>query len=185
MHKKDNCPDCGNSKDARANQCHVCQRASYNSRENTANRFWSKTLVRPPKECWEWQGYKGTGGYGQVSFNGKRTTAHRVAWELSQGSISDGLVVCHHCDNPACVNPAHLFLGTPADNLGDARQKGRWRAPAGEQQGQAKLTNEQVIAIRRRYGAGDVTQKQLAPFYGITASSVSRIIRREGWKHLP
>jgi len=92
-------------------------------------RFWSKVSIYWDAECWPWTaGLMGRMGYGNFSVGGRNRAAHRVAWESANGeSIPDGKFVCHRCDNPVCCNPAHLFLGTHADNMRDARTKGRLR----------------------------------------------------------
>ncbi len=89
------------------------------------DRFWSKVDVRGLEECWPWQASVIARGYGTFNFNGRVTTAQRVAWELTYGPIKEGMFICHHCDNPGCCNPAHLFEGTPSDNVQDAIAKGR------------------------------------------------------------
>lgn len=96
-----------------------------------ADRFWSR--VRRGDACWEWQGAaRYRGGYGKIygASAGRPQAAHRYSWELHNGPIPDGMVVGHHCDNPACVRPDHLFVGTQADNMRDASAKGRmWKGP--------------------------------------------------------
>lgn len=86
-----------------------------------------------PDSCWEYQAARSPRGYGTIGVMGKTRRAHRVAWELANGPIPEGLLVCHHCDNPPCCNPAHLFLGTDKDNVADMRAKGRGRALSGEE----------------------------------------------------
>lgn len=90
-----------------------------------AERFWEKVRKGDAGDCWEWTANRHQFGYGMFAVRNVPTTAMRVAWELTYGPIPSGLHVCHHCDNPPCCNPAHLFLGTAKDNLGDAARKGR------------------------------------------------------------
>lgn len=108
--------------------------------------------------------------------------AHRVAWELSFGPVPAGLFVCHHCDNPRCVRPDHLFVGTHDANMRDRDRKGR--LSHGERHVMARLTTAQVAEIRRRWRQGGVTQQRLADEFGVVQTGVSRIVldrsRRRG-----
>lgn len=122
--------------------------------------FWSKVDIRGPDECWPWLRSLHGPGYGYFRFEGKARSAHRTAYELMIGPIPTGLCVCHHCDNKLCVNPAHLFVGTQADNIADMMRKGR--SNKGQTAGPAKLINEQVLSIREEYAKGNITYEKLA-----------------------
>ena len=160
--------------------------------EKTVARFWAKVdkangPVHPLYgQCWLWTSYRNSGGYGRFDYARIRTVAHRVAWEIhAQRSIPAGMFICHRCDNPPCVNPAHLFLGTPHDNSMDAIAKGRLigpRAPArGAHHGRAKLTDASVAAILR----SRMSQTELGRTYGVSQAVISAIIRGIRWKHIP
>ncbi len=130
-------------------------------------RFWEKVAQKQPSECWAWQACRFAGtGYGCFGFRGRAWGAHRVAWVLTHGEIPGGLHVCHRCDNPACVNPAHLFLGTPRDNLRDMAAKGRGGRPV-------KLDYAAVVQMRR---AG-LSQRAIAAALGVTQPCVSQFLR--------
>jgi hypothetical protein len=133
-------------------------------------RFWARVFMRAPDECWGWDGPPGPGGYGKFSMGGKLTYAHRAAYEIATGVSPYGCLVCHTCDNPGCVNPAHLFLGTSADNSADMVRKGRSRS--GEAHWRARLTDAQVNDIRARAAAGE-TQRSLAAAHGVSFQHVS------------
>ncbi len=140
-----------------------------------------------PKKCWEWQGSSGGKGYGYFQVDGIKMLAHRVSFKIFKGGIPEGsgfhgFCVCHKCDNPSCVRPVHLFLGTHLVNMKDRDQKGR-RAPAnGANHGMAKLQEREVIEIRRM--AETFTQKELAKMFAASVSTVSMIINRKIWTHI-
>lgn len=129
-------------------------------------------------ECWLWTRARQTKGYGQVRFRGKETSAHRVAYQLLVGPIPAGAQVCHACDNPPCCNPAHLFLGSPADNSADMAAKGR--GARGDRNGNVRLTEATVREIKRRIAAHEV-QGQIARDYAISESLVSGIKHGVHW----
>lgn len=128
-------------------------------------------------ECWIWRNaYR----YGKIEIDGRTTPAHRLAYEHWNGPIPEGMCVCHTCDNKACVNPAHLFVGTVADNSRDAAVKKLYWRRFGVANLQAKLTDEQVLDIR----ADTRTQKVIADSYGVDPSTVSYIKTRKRWRHI-
>jgi hypothetical protein len=150
-----------------------------------ADRYWSKVNIGEPDECWEWTASKLLNGYGQFMLNGRPRTAHRIAWMLTHGPIPDGMLVMHLYDNKACCNPAHLSLGTYADNTQDMVLKGRARGGApyyGEDNGNAKVTTQKVKLMRILYGTSNYTYKSLATKFGISVVQVGRIIRCESWR---
>lgn len=132
--------------------------------------------------CIEWQSGK-SAGYGRVNLNNSDDGAHRISYELNVGKIPKGLCVCHHCDNPSCINPDHLWLGTHADNVADMVNKGRGRSPIGENNGRATLTNEQVLQIRclRDQGASN---KELVKKFNSIPQIIERITNRRTWRHI-
>jgi hypothetical protein len=147
-----------------------------------AVRFWEK--VRKANSCWLWTGSVNAAGYGQVQCTDRKrpVLSHRVSWELANGSIPDGQCVLHRCDNPRCVNPDHLFIGTQLDNIADAVTKRR--NPRGAQFPQAKLRDADVRTIRRRYSTGGITQMKLAQEYGVSDGVICEIISRKRWTHV-
>jgi hypothetical protein len=165
-----------------------------------AERFWYKvSFIDKSGECWEWPGFTDRHGYGLVSRvrdgSSSTITASRFMWELTHCQVPEGFEVCHRCDNPPCVRPDHLFLGTHADNIHDAQSKGRIptaRPPiraahhgsSGENSRFAKLTGEAVRQLRATYAAGDRNMSQLASDYGLNISNVSRIIQRKQYRNV-
>lgn len=147
-------------------------------------RFW--LLVERSPGCWEWGGNRMSNGYGRIGVDRKKVLAHRASWLIHNGPIPDGVFVCHHCDNPPCVNPDHLFLGTQRDNIHDMLAKGRHQSQAhlGEDHGMALLTEDNVRAMRAEYAAGGLTQKELAVRYGVDQTTISKAICGKTWKHI-
>lgn len=157
-------------------------------------RFWSKVNKDGPihpynpelGNCWEWTAAT-TNGYGRYRIEGKANLATRVAWEMKHGPIPPGLNVLHSCDNPPCIR--HLFLGTHAENMRDAKIKGRMRtAPQiGEKHWKSRLSESQIFEIRRVYinGHGSSTNSyRLSEKYGVTPSHIREIVRGASWSHL-
>lgn len=145
-------------------------------------RFWNK--VRKTDDCWFWTGSKSDRGYGKIYWNGKTVRANRVSWELHFGPIPEDQDVLHKCDNPACVRPDHLFLGTHLQNMQDRDRKKRRKPPQGEKHGCAKLTKEKIIEIRA-LGKLKIKQRDIGKQFGITQATVWRILHRKLWTHVP
>lgn len=155
-----------------------CSRDCYTG--TPESRFWSH--VKKSEGCWIWTAGTNRGGYGKFSVHHEDgTTAHRFSWELHNGSIPDGLMVLHSCDNPPCVRPDHLFIGTHMDNCEDAVKKGR--TLSGERNPSAILTVEQVLAIRLE-NPGGKRLEEIGADYGVAISTVYAAKRRLTWKNL-
>ncbi len=149
-----------------------------------ARRFWAKVDRRGPDECWPWTGSTRRKGYGKIrrpGADGGWVSAHHVAWELVHGPVPDGKQVLHRCDNPPCCNERHLFLGDNDANVADKVAKGR--QCSGVRNGQAKLDETRVLAIRRRHTAGEGI-KPLARAYGVSPRTVQFIVRHQTWAHI-
>lgn len=133
--------------------------------------------------CWEWKAGKQTKGYGSFWTSEKTLLAHRFSYQMYVGEIPDGLCVCHHCDNPLCVNPAHLFLGTNTDNIHDCMDKGRCVRAFGEKHWNTKLTEEQVKTIKARRNNGE-RGIDLAKEFGVSQPHICDIVHDRYWKNL-
>ena len=140
-------------------------------------RFISNVEPFSEKNCWYWKGNKSFAGYGRI-YVGEAFYAHRLAYQIFVGSIPTGLHVLHKCDNPACVNPKHLFLGTPADNKADCMSKRRHNF--GVRNGLAKLNDKQIKEILHLNGS----QRYIANIYNVSQSTISLIKNHKIWKHI-
>ena len=150
-------------------------------------RFWSRIKVLTAKDCWEWQGYLSPKGYGKIFIERGKSMmlVHRFSYILHHGSIPDNLFVLHRCDNPRCVNPNHLWLGTKNDNNQDCIAKGRRNnvGSKGESHPNVSLTDAQVIEIRNLF-ANHRTIQEIATQYGMSHGAISHIVKGRSWKHL-
>ena len=156
-----------------------------------SERFWPKVDRETDSNgCWPWIGSRNPKGYGTFFISGKRKEgAHRVSYKLIYGDIPKGQCVLHRCDNPPCVNPSHLFLGSPADNTRDALTKGRLIFQTnpnvflyGDHHPQAKLNSEQVKSIRSLYDNGTLNFERLADQFHVNPSTIARIIKGKLWR---
>ncbi len=145
----------------------------------TLNEFIDQRISIEESGCWEWTSTLDTDGYGRAIGKWyreyKKSGAHQLSYICYRGPIPAGEQVCHKCDNPSCVNPDHLFLGSPQVNMTDKVLK--FRQPV-------KLTPEQVLEIRTRYESGLFTQAELAPDYNVTEESIRCVINRKSWRHI-
>ena len=142
------------------------------------DRLLAKIVV-DERNCWVWTAVKDRKGYGKIKDRGKMRQAHRVSYELHKGAIPDGAFVCHQCDNRACINHEHLFLGSHTDNMEDMKSKGRQQK--GVRNCRAKLTEDDIVAIRAARGA---PQPELAKAYGVSQSHISDIQTGKKWSHI-
>ena len=172
-----------------------------------AERLWSQVLKAEADACWLWQGRKNNKGYGLITLGHDTTMlVHRLAYELTYGTIMPGLFCLHRCDTPLCCRPDHLWLGSQTDNMRDMSQKGRsigQRHPErmargerngaythpekvlrGEQNGQSKLTDAIVREIRQMHASKQWTRKQIGAFFGVGKSAIDKVLARQVWKHV-
>lgn len=155
------------------------KRMGKHSQQGLKVRFENSYIPEPNSGCWLWTGTLNPRGYGGIGFKEHTNLiAHRVSWILHRGEIPDGLCVCHKCDNPPCVNPDHLFLGTHQDNKDDCCRKKRHRY--GEKCSRAKLTDKDVIAIRKDHRPVVI----LAALYHVSPETISGVRHGRNWRHL-
>jgi hypothetical protein len=145
-------------------------------------RFWTNIEKNRDNDCWRWTGALRIRDYGSYYYNGRNQLAHRVSWQINFGPIPDGIHVLHTCDNPSCVNPEHLRLGTHQDNMADRDAKGRQYDRNGEKNGRAKLTSEDVNNIRMQYSSGSITRKSLADKFNVNIGTIGRALSGRTWR---
>jgi hypothetical protein len=157
-------------------------------------RFWEKVKVGSSARCWEWQAARDGCGYGKLGDD----RAHRVSWRIHHGEIPDGMFVLHRCDNPCCVNPSHLYVGTKKDNAQDRERRGRSNHATGQRHGRythphqtrgarngrAKLTEQQVRELLDAYFKQGIRKAELARQYNLSKTSVGRIVSGKLWPHV-
>jgi hypothetical protein len=158
------------------------------AKATTAERFWAKVDTSGgPDACWLWIPPPQKSGYGNLSIKSRMVPAHRISWELHNGPIPKtrwgALCVCHACDVRRCVNPAHLFLGTRADNNIDREMKGRGNHARGANHPRAKLREEDIPAIRARIATGE-PQSRIAADYGVHVGTISMVKNGHAWRHI-
>ena len=154
------------------------------ARSELEGRFWAKvdkSAAGPNGDCWEWQAYLNARGYGVINVFGKLDLAHRISWAFAfDRKVPDGMCVCHSCDNPKCVNPAHLWIGTNRDNVNDRQRKGRHTPCRGTQNGKSKLSEAEVLQIRASTGS----HAELSRQFGVTHQVIRAIRVGQIWRHL-
>ena len=181
--EKASCKICGARFESTSIRRTLCDLHTQN--QSVESRFWSKVNRKNDDSCWEWLSPFDKKGYGQFSIGKKTFRAHRISWVYTFGPIQEGLFVCHKCDNPRCVNPNHLFLGSHIDNVRDMDRKGRRKnAPSYlDKHGNAKLTNCQVMRIKEFISVG-IQQNKLAKFYKVSTGCINHIAKERQWKTL-
>ncbi len=169
--------------------------ASFNFTPSDVSRFWKFVSIPDLFSCWEWTGNKHKRGYGKFWVDGRTDLAHRFSWVLHNGQVPESMFICHHCDNPSCVNPSHLFCGTPMDNRKDMVSKNRHyhgerhylkHSPervSGELNFLSKLKDQDVLDMRRRHRNGE-TVSEISKDFDVTKANIYCIVNRVTWKHI-
>lgn len=160
---------------------------------SVADRFWEKVDKRGPDDCWPWTGAQDGHGYGTLQIGTQDKPypekAPRVSYVLHCGAIPDGALVCHRCDNPICVNPAHLWLGTHTDNITDCYAKERRDPPpghgrTGENHPSARFTNQQIVVWRKEFAESEMTMSAFARLHKVPRNTMVSILKRENYKRI-
>ena len=152
--------------------------------DDIAERLWAYVNIRSDEECWHYLGSINAGGYGSIVYKDKPYIAHRLSYELTYGEIPEGMLVCHHCDNPPCCNPKHLFLGTQSDNMKDMVSKGRASVQVGVNNTNVKLNEADVYNIHILYSNGYMNMSAISRIFKISVSTVQSILRGRSWPHV-
>lgn len=147
--------------------------------EEVVRRMEKRTKHKGPDDCWLWVSTLDSSGYGMLKVNGRYQKAHRLAYEIRHQKKLGNLFCLHHCDTPACVNPKHLYAGTHEDNMRDKMER---NPPRGSNNGNAKLTDADIVQIRKRLAKGE-TGAAIARDYGMTRQAINQIRRGEKWRH--
>ena len=173
------CTECSGIKSAGSG------RGTWQQPESLRTKFLKHALIGSKESCWGWKGSKHKQGYGMAYAQGAVIKAYRLSYLVNIGEIPEGICVCHKCDNPSCVNPDHLFLGTQAENILDMDKKGRRTPQKGAFNHNAKLSEAEVASLREVYSKGGNTISTLAKQYGLSISGCYSIIKRKTWSHIP
>jgi len=150
---------------------------------SAARRFWDKVDRGDDDECWEWQYHRDDDGYGQFGYEGRVEPAHRVVLML-RGDNPESQYVLHECDNPACVNPGHLYVGDQQDNMQDREERSDYEHPVGEDHPRSSLSNDDVAVIKWKLEKTDMIQQQIADEYGVSREAIGEISRGATWQHV-